>query len=170
MRVTKRFLALILLLIAVGCDRVTKHLATTHLADKPALSYLGDTLRLEYAQNTGAFLGLGSRLPEPIRFGLFTVGVAAALTTILIVALIRRWHGFSLAGVVLLFAGGFSNLIDRVIQGSVVDFASVGIGSLRTGIFNIADVAIMLGGIFVVIGSSGDTAKKSTGKKADYED
>lgn len=162
---TKTFLALTLLFLTVGCDRVTKHLATTHLADKPAFSYLGDTLRLEYAENTGAFLSLGSRLPESIRFGLFTVGVAAALIAILVVALIRRWQGFSLAGVVLLFGGGFSNLIDRVIHGSVVDFASIGIGSLRTGIFNIADVAIMLGGIFIVIGNSGNTPQGS-----DYTD
>jgi signal peptidase II len=159
MRVTKTFLPLILLLMTVGCDRFTKHLATTHLADKPALSYLGDTLRLEYAENPGAFLSLGSRLPEPVRFVLFRVGVAAALFAILAVALLRRWRGYALAGVMLLFGGGISNLIDRIIQGNVVDFASVGIGSLRTGIFNIADVAIMLGGAFIVIGSGVKTAK-----------
>jgi signal peptidase II len=31
------------------------------------------------------------------------------------------------------------------LRGSVVDFLNVGIGSLRTGIFNVADMAIMLG-------------------------
>ena len=159
MRVTKTFLALILLLMTVGCDRVTKHLATTHLADKPALSYLGGTLRLEYAENPGAFLSLGSRLSEPVRFVLFKVGVAAALFAILAVALLRRWRGIALVGVMLLFGGGISNLLDRILQGNVVDFASVGIGSLRTGIFNIADVAIMLGGVFMVIGSGVKTTK-----------
>jgi signal peptidase II len=153
MRVTKTFFALALLLVTVGCDRVTKRLASTHLAERPALSYLGDTLRLEYAENPGAFLSLGSRLPEPVRFVVFKVGVAVALFGILAVAVLRRWRGYSLAGVMLLFGGGISNLIDRVLHGNVVDFASVGIGSLRTGIFNIADVAIMLGGIFIVIGS-----------------
>jgi signal peptidase II len=151
---TKTFLALTLLLVTVGCDRVTKHLASAHLADGPAVSYLNDTLRLEYAENPGAFLSLGSRLSEPVRFVVFRLGVAVALFGLLAVAILRRWRGYSLAGVMLLFGGGVSNLIDRMIHGHVVDFASIGIGSLRTGIFNIADVAIMLGGIFIVIGSS----------------
>jgi len=43
------------------------------------------------------------------------------------------------------FAGGISNLIDRILWGSVVDFMSVGVGPLRTGIFNVADVAVMIG-------------------------
>jgi signal peptidase II len=38
-----------------------------------------------------------------------------------------------------------SNLIDRIAVGSVIDFLNVGVGSLRTGIFNLADVAIMAG-------------------------
>ncbi len=43
------------------------------------------------------------------------------------------------------FAGGVSNWIDRLLGGSVVDFLNVGIGWMRTGVFNVADVAIMLG-------------------------
>jgi signal peptidase II len=42
--------------------------------------------------------------------------------------------------------GGASNLIDRVVRdGRVVDFLQIGIGDLRTGIFNVADAAIVLG-------------------------
>lgn len=40
---------------------------------------------------------------------------------------------------------------DRVVRGSVVDFLNVGIGPLRTGILNVADVAIMLGAAFLVL-------------------
>jgi signal peptidase II len=40
---------------------------------------------------------------------------------------------------------GVSNLLDRIIHGAVVDFMNVGIGPLRTGIFNVADMAIVLG-------------------------
>ncbi len=49
------------------------------------------------------------------------------------------------AGWILFVASDLSNLIDRVAMGSVIDFINVGIGSFRTGIFNIADVAIMAG-------------------------
>jgi signal peptidase II len=61
------------------------------------------------------------------------------------VAVRFHWHGWRLIGVWLVFAGGASNWVDRVVRGSVVDFMNVGIGPLRTGIFNVADVAIMVG-------------------------
>ena len=56
-----------------------------------------------------------------------------------------RWHGWLLVGTAFVVAGGVSNWVDRVVRGSVVDFMNVGVGSLRTGVFNVADVAIMVG-------------------------
>ena len=54
--------------------------------------------------------------------------------------------------VALLLAGGVGNLIDRVSQnGMVTDFMNIGIGSLRTGIFNVADVAITFGGLALLV-------------------
>jgi signal peptidase II len=48
--------------------------------------------------------------------------------------------------VALIVGGGVSNLIDRMRYGGyVVDFLNVGIGPVRTGIFNVADMAIMVG-------------------------
>ncbi len=48
--------------------------------------------------------------------------------------------------VALLLAGGIGNLLDRVFHGGlVIDFLNMGIGPLRTGIFNVADMAIMAG-------------------------
>ena len=58
------------------------------------------------------------------------------------------WHAAALA---LFIAGGASNWFDRVSAGRVVDFMNVGIGWLRTGIFNVADVAIMLGAALFVL-------------------
>jgi signal peptidase II len=54
-------------------------------------------------------------------------------------------------GLALFVAGGASNWIDRVARGSVVDFLNVGVGPVRTGVFNVADVAIMLGAGVVVL-------------------
>jgi signal peptidase II len=49
-------------------------------------------------------------------------------------------------GMALIWGGGVSNFADRILSdGRVVDFLNLGIGSLRTGIFNVADVAIMAG-------------------------
>ena len=56
-----------------------------------------------------------------------------------------RWEGTRLLGAALIVSGGASNWIDRVATGSVIDFLNVGIGPFRTGIFNVADVAIVAG-------------------------
>jgi signal peptidase II len=157
--VRSRLLAVFLLLITLGCDRVTKHLARTRLADAPAQSFFFDTLRLQYAENTGAFLSLGANLPPAVRTWLLTVGVAVLLVIVAILAIVRRWSGMSLAGATLMWAGGVSNLIDRALHGHVVDFLNVGLGSLRTGIFNVADVAVTLGAVLIVFGDMSSTRK-----------
>jgi signal peptidase II len=148
-----RFTVLALVMAStVGCDRVTKHVATALLADKPMQSFLGDSVRLVYAENTGGFLSLGASLPPAIRTAIFTVASGLALVALLAALLRSRWSFWRALGLVLFFAGGISNWIDRAVRGSVVDFMNVGIGWLRTGIFNVADVAIMVGVALFVLG------------------
>jgi signal peptidase II len=144
-RIGVRLLLLIAIGATIGCDRVTKHIAATTLADTPGRSFLADTLRLEYAENTGAFLSLGADWPRPIRTAVFGVSNAVLLVVVAVVAVRGRWPRMALLGMALFVAGGASNLLDRVAYGMVIDFMNVGVGSLRTGIFNVADVAIMLG-------------------------
>lgn len=153
-----RFVLLIAIGATIGCDRVTKHVATTTLSNGPSRSYFADTLRLEYAENAGAFLSLGADWPRPVRTAIFGVGNALLLAAF-VVAMRRGGSARTLLGVALFAAGGVSNLLDRIIHGTVIDFMNVGIGPLRTGIFNVADVAIMLGvGIALIETCRSDTA------------
>lgn len=142
-------------LSTIGCDRVTKHAAATFLSELPSRSYLADTVRLGYAENAGGFLSLGAELPSAVRTGLFTVGTGLLLCVLVFIAIRRRWDRLSTLGLALFVAGGASNWIDRVTRGSVVDFLNVGVGPVRTGIFNVADVAIMLGAAVIVIAAFG---------------
>jgi signal peptidase II len=132
----------------VGCDQATKQLAISQLRDEPAQTFLGGILRLSFAENPGAFLGLGGSLSRPVQFWLLTAGVGLLLLSMLVYAVTsRRITRLHVVAIALIAGGGVGNLIDRVMNdGRVVDFMNLGIGSLRTGIFNVADVAIMLGG------------------------
>ena len=152
MEFSKRLILIFIVLIScVGCDQATKSIAVSHLPEMKTFSYLGDTLRLQLTYNRGAFLSLGHSLPDVLRHSIFTVGICFLLLGALIFALSSKSGTFSVVLAVSLFiAGGIGNLIDRIMHdGSVVDFLNVGIGPLRTGIFNIADVAIM-GGVIVL--------------------
>ena len=144
-RISVRLVLVVAITSTIGCDRVTKQVALASLSDGHVRSYLSDTIRLQYVENTGGFLGLGSDLPETMRMTLFTAMTGVVLGGLVIIAMRHRWQGWLLAGAWLVVAGGASNWIDRVIRGSVVDFMNVGVGPLRTGIFNVADVAIMAG-------------------------
>lgn len=145
------FLALVMA-STIGCDRVTKHAATTLLAHRPTQSFFGDSLRLTYAENTGGFLSLGAALPAFARTTIFTLATGLVLVGLLVALLRSRWPFWRATGSALFIAGGLSNWLDRALRGSVVDFLNIGMGWLRTGIFNFADVAIMLGVALFVLG------------------
>lgn len=149
---TRRILiALSIVATVLGLDRVTKVVAQNTLMMSPPLSYWGDIVRFEYAENTGAFLSLGAGLPDTVRFSLLGVGVAVVLLLILLYIFRTRTLGLGeLVGLSLIAGGGIGNLIDRLSSGYVVDFVSMGLGGVRTGIFNIADVAISAGVILFV--------------------
>ncbi len=139
---------LALLISCVGCDQMTKNIATTALANQAGPQcFLGDTFRLQFARNPGAFLGLGGNLPPEARFWILTVINAIAMVVIGTV-MWKRWNmaPAKFAAGALLLAGGIGNLIDRVrFEGLVTDFLNLGIGPVRTGIFNVADMAITAG-------------------------
>ena len=133
----------------IGCDRATKQLATSRLSGAGVQSFLGDCVRIQYAENPGAFWGLGSTLSADTRFWLLVVTNVLFLS-IVAGLLIVRWDMPSVrfAALSLLLAGGIGNLIDRIGRdGLVVDFLNLGVGPLRTGIFNVADMAITIGAI-----------------------
>jgi signal peptidase II len=76
---------------------------------------------------------------------LFQLGNALFLAAAGFLASRYSWSPVARCGLVLFLAGGLSNLADRLAIGSVIDFLNVGIGPIRTGVFNVADVAIMAG-------------------------
>ncbi|MDT8306024.1 MAG: signal peptidase II, partial [Anaerolineae bacterium] len=114
-----------------------------------------DTVRLHYSENSGAFLSAGAQLDESLRFAIFTVGVALILGALSLYLLLARGltAGPAIA-MALVVGGGLGNLVDRLLHdGAVVDFLNVGLGPLRTGIFNVADVFIVGGVLFLFVWS-----------------
>jgi len=149
------------LMLAIFClllllaDQLTKQLAIAYLPEREPQSFLGDLLRITYAENSGAFLSLGADWTPWPRFLLMVVGNGLMLLIIGWIlwkntTLNARWR----AGWLLVFLGGLGNLIDRLLyDGRVIDFLNMGLGSLRTGIFNLADVYITTG-LLVLVGCS----------------
>ncbi|MFN8096174.1 MAG: signal peptidase II [Vicinamibacteria bacterium] len=140
-----------MVLATIACDRVTKRAAAEHLAGRPAVSLARGAIRLAYAENRGGFLSIGAALPPDVRVAVFEVGPAGLLAGLGIWVFRRALGGGWIVGPALLWAGGVANVADRLSRGRVVDFMNVGVGGLRTGIFNVADVAITLGVVLVAL-------------------
>ena len=112
---------------------------------------------LKYTENTGAALSLGDSLPKAVSFWLLSVVpllfpggpvFVCRLFVKLIWWELTNWKLFAFS---LIFAGGLGNIIDRIaFDRHVTDFMNVGIGSLRTGIFNVADMCVT-GGVIVLL-------------------
>lgn len=156
MSFVRRFIVFIAVsAVSIAVDQLTKIAAIEAFKGKPALSYLGDVFRFQYATNDGAFLSLGSSLPDGARYVVLTVGVGLLLLAIALFSLFGKGIDTTqVVGYALIVSGGASNWVDRArFGGVVVDFMNMGFGRLRTGIFNIADVVILAGiGVLLVHG------------------
>jgi signal peptidase II len=149
---TRAILFASILVAAVGCDHATK-VAATALLPHGGISLASDLLRFELVYNHGAFLGIGSNLPAALRMlilgGLVPLGLFATIVWLLRGGAVSRAQ---LTAIALIVGGGLGNWIDRLVhQGRVTDFVSFGFGPLRTGIFNVADVAVVGGMALLLI-------------------
>ena len=159
-KIHKIGLSLLIFFFCTGFDRITKDFAQKKLAVAPPILMLNDSLRIQYSENIGGMLGIGENLPSQLRILLFIILVGIVLTAVVVYAIKARDLNLAqLFGLHLLVSGGIGNLIDRLVNnGAGIDFLNVGIGSLRTGIFNFADVFIMAGiSIFVVASMKKET-------------
>lgn len=148
MSYTKRILLVLGIVLAlVSVDQFTKWVAIQTLAGKGEINYFGGLFRWVFATNRGAFLSLGSGLSDSMRFLVLTAFNAVILVVVVVFLLVKKGLPTSVVvALALILAGGSGNILDRLFRnGLVVDFMNVGIGSLRTGIFNVADMAIMAG-------------------------
>jgi signal peptidase II len=158
---TKRLLFVCsIVAVCVVLDHATKFAAIYFLRDTGAVyRVLGEYFQLLYAENRGAFLSLGATLPDGIRAMVLTGLNLVILACVLAFLAVRRYLPLvAIWAMALLLAGGIGNIIDRIFRnGVVVDFMLIDTGltlgpvPLRTGVFNIADLAIV-GGLVLLMG------------------
>ena len=137
----------IFIMAVVVFDQWTKLLAGSFLTKGVEVTFFSNFFKFTLVQNYGGFLGIIANLPESWRFFLLTVCVSMLLIICLGYLLwsdkTTPHYDLPLA---LVIGGGIGNLVDRLLHnGGVTDFLSIGVGSFRTGIFNLADVSILIG-------------------------
>lgn len=129
-------------------DQITKAWLVSFLDPGQRVDVVGDLVRLVHSQNSGALFGLFR--DSALLFGVVSIGV---------VALIVWFHGSSArstwlsVALGLLLGGALGNMVDRFRLGYVVDFVDIGLGTLRFYTFNVADSAISLSILMLLVGA-----------------
>ena len=132
-------IGLIILFSIIFLDQVTKAIFMNK-----NIIIIHNFLCIEYTQNTGIAFNIGSNNV-----------VIIIIINIMILGLIFKFikdnnlHIETLVSLFIVLAGGISNLIDRIFRGFVIDFIDVNIFNFPN--FNVADICIVLGIIFLIV-------------------
>jgi signal peptidase II len=151
----KVFLRNIILFIILCCnlafDQWSKHVARETLRYNEQIKLLDDRLTLVKVENTGAFLSFGDSMPEWMRFLFLTLIPLLVLAAGMFYLFSNRHLPKTYAvGLCFVIGGGAGNIYDRLLHGSVTDFLHLDLGLFQTGVFNLADVSIMLGMVMLL--------------------
>jgi signal peptidase II len=144
-------LILLLLSINIGCDQVSKSIVRKKLHYYDQVAFLNNHFTIIKVENTGAFLSLGNTLSGPLKMILLNLLPLLAVAAGFVFMLTRELTRTTLFSIILIVGGGFGNIYDRIRYGSVTDFMHINFGFFQTGIFNVADVSIMLGMIILLL-------------------
>jgi signal peptidase II len=130
----------------IALDQLTKAWVVAEFSDAP-LSIIGTTLELRVSRNTGGAFSLFQEFTPVLAV------LAVIVAVVLVRALQRTRDRVILVALALVLAGAVGNLVDRMarspgfLRGAVVDFIRVG----DFPIFNVADSAITIGAVLLVI-------------------
>ncbi len=132
---------LILASIFALIDQISKYIAVKHL--ETPVSLIGEIFMLEYTENPGMAFGL------PMPYWILLFGSIFLLILIIFIAkkeldLSKFPARFSVA---LIVGGALGNIIDRIVNGYVVDFIKI----WRWPNFNVADIFITVGILLIII-------------------
>ena len=141
----------LLTILVIVCDVITKWLAVEHLVPRHVPhQIIGDYVRFTLAYNPGAAFGFN--------LGPASRWIFAALSMAIVVVVLRvtrelvMQSRLAAIGVPIVIGGAIGNLLDRIrFREGVVDFIDVGVGNVRFWTFNVADSAVTVGAVCLVI-------------------
>ena len=152
---TNRFLRttiiIVILGLTIGCDQVSKTMIRRHLSYYSNIGFLKNHITISKVENTGAFLSFGDSMPHALKFVLLSLLPLLAVLFGLVFILVKtNLNRTVLLGIILIVGGGFGNIYDRFVYGSVTDFMHINFVLFQTGVFNVADMTIMTG-TFIIL-------------------
>ncbi|MFT4111979.1 signal peptidase II [Silvibacterium sp.] len=141
--------------LTIGLDRWTKHLVSDNVGEGSAITVIPGVFRISHILNPGAAFSLFTDSPHPdhTRWFLVAFSLLAAIVVFGILLRIGRRMTMTTIALALVLGGDIGNLWDRIRTGLVIDFLEVHIVHYHWPDFNVADSAIVIGGILLMLAS-----------------
>tara|TARA_Y100000815_G_scaffold81474_1_gene70540 strand:+ start:509 stop:1006 length:498 start_codon:yes stop_codon:yes gene_type:complete len=154
----------IALLIAfnIAIDQISKIIVRANFDYREIKPIIGDKFILQYVENKGAFLGMGSDMNESLKM-IFLLALPALVLGYVIYYIIKNKNldRLSLIAFCCIIGGGIANVFDRIVRGEVTDFFFINLGGVfKTGIFNVADLSVTTGMIMLLFSGVFSNKKK----------
>lgn len=157
----KQFYILLLIFLNIGADQYSKYLVRLKIAPGSRTEIAGELLQLMNVENSGAFLGLGSEYNPTIKLIFLLIIPALVLGFVLYYLFTNKsLDRLTRVGLCCIVGGGLANLYDRFVYGSVTDFLFMDFSIARTGIFNVADLSVTTGMVFILIATLKEKNRK----------
>ncbi|MDG1432422.1 MAG: signal peptidase II [Saprospiraceae bacterium] len=161
----KSFRNIIILLIVIaniGCDQISKKIVRESVSPGDRIELINQNFLLMNVENNGAFLSVFSNASPLVKkitlLGLPTIMLIGVLFYLFSESKLPK---VALIGWSFVIGGGIGNMYDRIKFGSVTDFLFIDLGGIfRTGVFNMADVSIMVGMGFLILFYIQDATRK----------
>lgn len=149
-----KVLILVIVMFNIGCDQITKTIVRDHVNYNANIKIINDHITLTKVENSGAFLSVGDSLGTTVKFITLLLMPAVVLLMGAYYVMSRKDLDKVLVfGICCVIGGGAGNLYDRVLYGSVTDFLHIDFVLFQTGVFNAADLSIMVGMLLILIHS-----------------
>ncbi len=143
---------LLLAVLVVAADRFTKWLVATRLEVGGQVRIIPHVFGISHVENPGAAFSLfnDSSSPGRVRWMLLLFSLLAAVVVLVALLKMGRRVSATSLGLALILGGALGNAYDRMRFGYVIDFLEVHIIHYHWPDFNVADSAIVVGGILLV--------------------
>ncbi len=139
-------LSIILIIIAVALDQVSKYLSVLHLEPIGTFPLIEDILHLTYVENRGAAFGILSEH----RWVFMVISIVGICALAAWLAIAKPKNVWTRVGISFVIGGGIGNMIDRIALGYVIDM--IDCRFINFYVFNIADSFVCVGCAMVFIG------------------
>ena len=141
--------------LIIALDRITKQWVSHHIEEGSAITVIPHVFRISHVLNSGAAFSMFTDSPHPerTRWMLTAFSILAAVVVFIVLLRVGRRITLTSLSMALVLGGAIGNVWDRLRTGTVIDFLEVHIIHYHWPDFNVADSAIVIGGLLLLLDS-----------------